>query len=196
MATSGQEPFERSEKVARSETGGRAREKATEAAQNVQQRGKARLDEAKDTAARQVGELAGTVDETAGRLAERDSSLAGQAGDLAARLERLAESLRSRSLDDLIADAQSFARQNPALFLLGSAAVGVVLSRFLKASGERRHGMQPGETAADTSTRSEPQMRADETARPDKDAGPDRPVTPPTGGTSGPMETLNIPEGM
>ena len=187
MTTSGQEPSERTDKVGRApgttpsrSDAGSAREKAAEAAQNVQQRGKARIEEAKDKAARQVGDLAGAVDEAASRLAERNSSLADQAGDLAVRLERLADRLRSRSLDELAADAQAFARQNPALFLLGSAALGLALSRFLKASGERREG---------------PQVRSTDSGVSAGDAGA---VTgaAPAAAEPGPMETLNIPEGI
>lgn len=115
----------------------RLKEKAVGAAREAGQRGKAQLEARKDTAAEQVQRLAGVVERAAGDLGQENGSLARYAGELAGSMNRFAEGLQNRSVDQLVGDVQSLARRNPALFLVGSVALGVVLARFLKASGQR-----------------------------------------------------------
>jgi hypothetical protein len=68
---------------------------------------------------------------------QHQESLADYAGQLAGSMKNFAESLRQRNLDELVNDTQQLARNNPTLFLMGSVAVGIALSRFLKASADR-----------------------------------------------------------
>jgi hypothetical protein len=68
---------------------------------------------------------------------QNQESLAAYAGQLAGSMKNLADSLRQRNLDELVNDTQQLARSNPTLFLMGSVAVGIALSRFLKASADR-----------------------------------------------------------
>jgi hypothetical protein len=70
--------------------------------------------------------------------------LAEYAQRLSEGVARVADHVRHRSLDELTADAQMLARRNPAVFLVGSVAVGLALSRFMKARSER-----PGESESD-----------------------------------------------
>lgn len=149
MAT-GQEPTN-GEAVGR--TPGRARpredarrlkEKAIETGREARQRGKEQLEAGKSSAADQVQKLAGVVERAAGELQQQDDSLAGYAGDLAGGMSRFAEGLRSRSIDELAGEVQSLARRNPTVFLLGSVALGIALSRFLKASAQRESEAMSG----------------------------------------------------
>ncbi|MFO7276714.1 MAG: hypothetical protein DIU56_006740 [Pseudomonadota bacterium] len=117
----------------------RVREDASEAVAGAKRKGKAHLEAGKEAVAEQAETLAGAIDTAARQLGEQNQSLAGYASELAESIGRLAENLRSRSLDELAADTQALARRNPALFLLGSVAVGVALSRFVKASAQRSH---------------------------------------------------------
>jgi adenylosuccinate lyase len=48
------------------------------------------------------------------------------------RLERAADELRNRSIEDLIGTLTRFARQQPAAAFAGAVLAGFVLSRFLK----------------------------------------------------------------
>ncbi len=63
-------------------------------------------------------------------LARASSMLAGQLSNLAGRLE-------NRSAAELSQDVRNLARSNPELFVAGGVAIGLVLSRFFKASAER-----------------------------------------------------------
>lgn len=117
-----------------------------ELAQDVKRRGEQQLDSQKHAAADQAKSLAGVVERAAEDLREQDQqSLAQYAGQLADSMKSFADSLKNRSTDDLIRDTQDLARKNPTLFVLGSVAVGVALSRFFKASGDRegRQRLQP-----------------------------------------------------
>src|SRR4051794_19423964 len=49
-------------------------------------------------------------------------------------LDQLAQRLRSSSLEELTRDTRTVATRNRAAFFLGSAADGLLLARFLKAS--------------------------------------------------------------
>jgi hypothetical protein len=58
---------------------------------------------------------------------------------MSTRLSEAAHHLEGRSIDELANDAKRLARENPALFMLGSVAVGFGLSRFFKASEKHQH---------------------------------------------------------
>jgi Sec-independent protein translocase protein TatA len=107
-------------------------------AQEVKRHGEEQFEARKQTAADQTEKLAGVVDRVSEDLKDQNQeSLADYAGQLAGSMKNFAESLRQRNLDDLVNDTQQLARNNPTLFLMGSVAVGIALSRFLKASADR-----------------------------------------------------------
>ena len=58
---------------------------------------------------------------------------------VADRLERAGGYLESARGDDLLRDAERFARERPWMVALGSAAVGFLASRLLKASSDSRY---------------------------------------------------------
>lgn len=124
----------------------RLKEKALETGREARQRGKEQLEAGKSSAADRVQQLAGAVERAAGEL-QQDNSLARYAADLAGGMGRFAEGLRSRSIDELAGEVQSLARRNPMAFLLGSVALGIALSRFLKASAQREPEAMSGERA-------------------------------------------------
>jgi len=51
------------------------------------------------------------------------------------RVERFAERMKEKDANELVRDAQQFARRNPAVFVAAAFGVGVVAARFLKSSG-------------------------------------------------------------
>jgi hypothetical protein len=58
-----------------------------------------------------------------------------QAMDKAAdQVEQLAGYLQSRDVNQIVADAEGFARSRPSVFLGGAFALGFLLSRFLKSA--------------------------------------------------------------
>lgn len=129
---------ERIETAARS-VASDAAQAARDQAQNVYRQGA----ESASAAARGTAEA---FDRTAGNLsAEGQETLAQAASYLSGRLSALAEQLESRSLDDLMGQARRLARDNPALFVGGSVAIGFALSRFFRASAPAaREPLQAG----------------------------------------------------
>jgi hypothetical protein len=106
------------------------------------------LESGKRHAAEQADHLADAASDMASTLTEQDlQGLASLAKSLSDSLSVLAERLQHRNLEELIGDARELARDNPALFLFGSVAIGFGLSRFLKAS-------EPSDDRASTDDRS------------------------------------------
>jgi hypothetical protein len=70
------------------------------------------------------------------------ASLAGKYGDsLAAQVERFSQYVEESDLKEVAHDVEQFARRNPALFVGGAFALGVLAARFLKSSGSgQTHG--------------------------------------------------------
>lgn len=84
--------------------------------------------------------LSDAIDAAASNLDDHDrEGLARYARELSSNLANAAGQLEGRSVDELANDAKRLARDNPALFMLGSIAVGFGLSRFFKASAGRDH---------------------------------------------------------
>ena len=54
------------------------------------------------------------------------------------QIERFSNHLRERDLNDLVGEAQRFARQQPAMFIGSSFAAGMLAARFIKASRPTR----------------------------------------------------------
>lgn len=100
----------------------------------------------------QAAEGLGTVAEAArglgDQLREKDQAgLAGYVDQAAERIEHFSEYVRSTDVNDILGDAQQFARRQPSLFLGGAFLVGLAASRFLRstapAMGSRSTG-RPG----------------------------------------------------
>jgi hypothetical protein len=98
-----------------------------------------------------------------GRSAE---SIAGSGDDLgrdlgssgsAEQLERLSNNLRDKDVNELLQDAQRLARRQPALFIGGSFAVGLLAARFLKSSREDERSSY-GWSGAESSTNPQTHM--------------------------------------
>jgi hypothetical protein len=122
-----------------------ARKAAEAAKQNIKQgaeqasnEAKNRAESMKDEAARQAHRTASALDSAADELkAEDQDSLAEAVSGMARRLDQLAGQFEGKSIDELLRDAGRMAQRNPMLFLAGSVAVGVFLSRFFKAEPRR-----------------------------------------------------------
>jgi len=114
-------------------------ERLSEAARDAAKRAEGAAREQADTAKSRMGSQAHDAADAMERIADDlaasgDDSLAGSASALAERLDRVASWLEDRSVDDLLRDTGRFARRNPFMFIAGSVAVGMALSRFFKAS--------------------------------------------------------------
>jgi hypothetical protein len=60
------------------------------------------------------------------------------------QIDRFTERLKQKDVNELMRDAQQFARRNPAVFVGAAFGVGVVAARFLKSS-HRTSTTRPGD---------------------------------------------------
>jgi hypothetical protein len=123
-------------------------ENQTESASTEQRAGKF-IDKLKDdglqrvrsgqhSAATQLEGVAAAIDHAGAELKDQPT-LAAYAGELANTVSGFANRVRSSNLDDLLANTQRFARNNPGLFLVASIGAGALLARFLRTSGASRY---------------------------------------------------------
>ena len=106
---------------------GRIREQATE-----------QLNTQKNKATDGLGSVVHAVRDTTERLRdENHDTVARYVEQAADQLERLSDRLKGRDIGELMNDAQQLARRQPALFVGGAFAVGLLGARFLKSSAER-----------------------------------------------------------
>lgn len=95
------------------------------------------------TAAESLDKLAGSAKAAATQLEGDDvGQVSRYVSELADSMTRFSASLRDKSGDEILGDVARLARENPALFVTGSVAIGFALTRFARAS----HA-QPGSTA-------------------------------------------------
>ncbi|MEX1198545.1 MAG: hypothetical protein WEB57_11885 [Pseudohongiellaceae bacterium] len=117
---------------ARREAGAEAREKAEAGQHRV---------------ADEADAVSDAIDAAASSLDDHDrEGLARYAREMSSNLANAAGQIEDRTVDELANDAKRLARNNPAMFMLGSIAVGFGLSRFFKASAE--HDRQDQDNAS------------------------------------------------
>lgn len=114
-----------------------AKEQAKSAANQARDHVQELVGRQKDQAAERLGSLAGALREAGRKLNEGE-----QAGDFgryadraAEQVERLSTYLRDHDARSFVRDTETFARRRPDLFLGGTFIAGLMLARFLKASG-------------------------------------------------------------
>jgi hypothetical protein len=108
---------------------------ARTAVHDVREQGNAHFESYRDSAADQLDALAEGARSAAEQIGARDElGVSHYIADMASSMGSLAEGLRGKSADQLLHQAGRLARDNPALFLAGSVAVGFGLSRLLRAS--------------------------------------------------------------
>lgn len=105
-------------------------------------------------AADQVHELADALRRTAGTLDEQGQPLvSGYLDGAASGLDRLSSSIGSGDLETLVGRTREFARRQPALFVGGAFAVGLLMSRLLSAGGAGTAPRQPPQTRPEIPTK-------------------------------------------
>jgi hypothetical protein len=173
----------------------RGKQRAQEAAQDVAEQGKEKLMEQSERAASGVDDFADAVGSAASRLSELEhEGLADYANQLSSFLSDMSGTLRNKNVDELARDVRDVAQRNPTLFLLGSVALGLGLSRFAKASGKPRSRREIGgesQWGDDSGLRGDDEWRGygdedfiSDVARPE-DTSTERQVTPDRTGGSG-----------
>ena len=93
------------------------------------------LNTQKNRATDGIGSVAQAVRQGTQQLKDQQHDvIARYVEDAASRIDRFAHTLRDRDVNDLLSDAQRFARRNPALFIGSAFAIGLFSARFLKSS--------------------------------------------------------------
>lgn len=145
---------------------------AKAALESAKEHGTAQFEQYRDTAAEQINALAQGAQSAAQQMEGSDTlGLSHYVTDIAQNMATLADNLRGKSADELLQQAGRLARDNPALFLTGSVALGFGLSRFLRASSPSPTSSstspmkpsEPGDSAVDRhQTGINPAIAADE----------------------------------
>jgi ElaB/YqjD/DUF883 family membrane-anchored ribosome-binding protein len=113
-----------------------------------------RLSQQKDRATEGLGSVAQAVRQSTQQLRDQKHfTLAQYVEQAADQLDKLSTRLKEKNINELVDDAQRFARQRPALFIGSAFAVGLIGSRFFKSSAERYEAPRRSfDTGSPTST--------------------------------------------
>lgn len=117
-------------------TTARSGSRAANLKQRIKQDGKEKIETGKRAAADQIAEIADAIDLAGSQLDQSQPTLANYATQLANGVGTFATRLREDSIEDIYRDMRELASRHPGMFLLGSAAIGLVAARFMKASAE------------------------------------------------------------
>jgi ElaB/YqjD/DUF883 family membrane-anchored ribosome-binding protein len=101
--------------------------KVKSSARDAASSGKDKATSALSEVSEMVGSVAGTLDEKVG---PQYGDYARKAADA---VSGLADTLKSKEIDDLLEDARTFVRQRPAVAIGAAAALGFVLTRIVRA---------------------------------------------------------------
>lgn len=133
----------------------KAKQEGEKLKQEATSTARSRIEEGSGRAAEEVDHAADTVEAVASALDDQHvEGLASYAHDMSSQMSEFASSLSDKSADELVQDAQRLARNNPAVFLAGSVALGFGLARFFKASqSEPRHDYDSADRDYDPNNR-------------------------------------------
>ncbi|MGI8825365.1 MAG: hypothetical protein ACR2JC_06945 [Chloroflexota bacterium] len=112
-----------------------AQDTAGKVVDQAKQQGTSLLQNQKNSAAQTLDALTQALRQTGQSLQQQNETSVSQYVEKAAgRLETVSGYLKSHDVQDLVNQAETFARRSPALFLGGAFALGVLAARFLKSS--------------------------------------------------------------
>jgi hypothetical protein len=105
----------------------------------VKERAAAQLTDQVSKATEGLGSVAQAVKGTTQQLRDNNQETAARIVEKTAeQIERFSNQLRQKDFAEIVRDAQQLARRQPALFIGGSFALGIVAARFFKSSPQ--HG--------------------------------------------------------
>lgn len=114
----------------------------------------AKAEEVRETIAEEGDRMASSLREAAGQ----QSGMQGRVLEtMASGVASVSDTIRSRDVTTLMSDIQSFAKRNPAIFVAGAAAAGLLLARLAAQAGRSqddgmgnygRTGLQAGDMGA------------------------------------------------
>jgi hypothetical protein len=87
-----------------------------------------------------LGQVAGAIRQSGEQMRGEQPQIASFADTAAQQVDKASNFLRQSDFNGLVREAEDFARRQPAVFLGGALALGLVASRFLKASPQGGQG--------------------------------------------------------
>ena len=137
-------------------SGGRDTSRTSGIVGRVRESANAQLTQQKDRATDGLGSVAHAVRQSTQQLRDQQHDTIAQYIEQAAdQLEKLSTRLKEKNVNEIVDDAQRFARQRPALFVGSAFAIGLLGARFLKSSSpgyNRSSASDIGTPRYDTST--------------------------------------------
>ena len=122
------------------EATGSAKEQAQHAAGQAKGAVRNQVDQRSTEAGEKVGGFASDVRSVGDQLRQQGKDQPAKLADEAAdRAERLGSYLKDNDADRILGDIEDFGRRQPWVVIAGGVALGLVASRFLKASSSRRY---------------------------------------------------------
>lgn len=119
---------------------GAAKEQAQQAAGQAKGALRSQVDQRSTDAGQKVGGFASDVRTVGDQLREQGKDQPAKLADQAAeRAERLGSYLEQSDADRILGDIEDFGRRQPWAVIVGGMALGLVASRFLKASSTSRY---------------------------------------------------------
>jgi hypothetical protein len=120
-----------------------AKEKAREAAGQARGRLRSQVDQRSTDAGQRVGDFASDVRSVGEQLRKQGKDQPAKLADRAAdRAERLGSYLKESDADRIMGDIEDLGRRQPWAVIAGGVAMGLVASRFLKASASDRYAQR------------------------------------------------------
>ncbi|MCD5992830.1 hypothetical protein KDX37_04310 [Pseudomonas sp. CDFA 601] len=111
-------------------------DRTSASSENVGQHEAAQFEQYREGAAQTIEDLAQNAQSAAEQIDSNDTlGVSHYVNDIAQSMTTLAENLRNKNAEQLLQDAGRLAKENPVLFISASVAIGLGLSRLLKASG-------------------------------------------------------------
>ncbi len=110
-------------------------QKAQETAQQAVEQARSQAGTQLHSVGSNIGSVAQSLRDTSNKLNQQGQQPAAKAVKMAAdRLDSVSSYVQNTSVDEMLGQAQDFARRDPAIFLGGAFGLGLLLSRFLKSS--------------------------------------------------------------
>jgi hypothetical protein len=113
---------------------GAAKETASTIANEAKEQMSTRVAAKKDKAAEGLSSVAEALRSSTGDIGDQVPFVGEYANKAAEGVEQLSNYIQTRTIGELIDDVEGFARREPALFLGGAFAIGLIAGRFLKSS--------------------------------------------------------------
>ncbi len=169
---------------------GKTQQKAGQLAGKAKQKTKSQVAAQKQRASDKLGHMAKALRQTGDNLRnEQQGKMAEYADSAAEQVERFSGYLTNRSPEELMHETERFARRDPALFLGGAFALGILGARFLKSSSPSPSSGSPQRRPLDRPPNERQSVDAPITA-----ARAETPSTAATPGTPAETETTYTKE--